>query len=141
MSTLLKTAQRVRALRNVQQGMVVSGDHRSAWRIGPDVFRHMDKVARLYLGSTDPVGTPAGRLVREIACEAALADPARGHVELRRLLRRANRVGGREWVLRLRRARRRLPDLDRVARRLRGAPAVEGIVDKKERPRRSRRPR
>ena len=125
---ILKTAQDVRALRNNQRAAAVSGDHRAAWKLGPDVQHHMADLARQYVGQSMTIhDNPVGRLIIEIACEAALAAPDLEHQsDLKQALRSANRLGQYEqheafWIRELRRAKRYLPDIKLVSRRLQQA--------------------
>lgn len=123
--SILKTAQTVRSLRNTQRAMATSGDHRSAWQVGPDVREAMYTLANQYIGRSVTLrDNPVTQLVVEIACEAALAAPDIPHThELKVLLRKANRMSrhqehAQQWYRRLRAAKRQLPDIDNVIRHL-----------------------
>lgn len=114
--SLLKTAQKTRALKNLQRSALAQRDHRTAWNIGYEINRQSDKIAQEYLGHSQIPDSPAGELVREIAFEATLADPKRTHTKLISRLRQAMVAkDNSRTVSRLRRAKRRLPDLDAAA--------------------------
>ncbi len=128
--SILKTAQDVRALRNNQRAAAISGDHRSAWELGPDVQHHMTDLARQYVYNSPSMvmpDHPVGRLVVEIACAAALAAPDLDfNSDMLIALRTANRLGRFKkheafWVKALREAQQHLPNIELVSRRLKKA--------------------
>jgi len=115
--SILKTAQDVRALRNAQRAMAIEGDHVGAWKLSPKVREHMWDLADNYVGATVK-DNPIGRLIMELACEAALAAPDLPHdSDLKVALRTANRMAEHapsKWYTVLRRARRQMPNIEQV---------------------------
>jgi hypothetical protein len=112
---LLKTAVTVRSLKNLQHHLAVSGDHRTALKIGEEADLYIDVIACEYLDVDKLPDTAPGVLVQEIAFEAVFADPQRRERRTISLLRDA--AEGDEMEA-LRKAKTQLPDLRAIAQTL-----------------------